>query len=120
MIASRQGRASSLSELPFRGGYDVYASLHLMQNDGMRTTLDIDEPVLQALKELARRQGRTAGAVASELIHRALSQPSGQAAGEATASRHGFRPFSSDAGAGGLAPRVTNEQVNRLRDEAGA
>jgi len=100
---------------------DVYASLHLMQNMDMRTTLDIDEPVLQALKELARRQGRTAGVVASELIHRALSQPSGQAAGAAATSRHGFRPFSVEAGgeAGALAPRVTNEQVNRLRDEAG-
>jgi hypothetical protein len=86
----------------------------------MRTTLDIDEPVLQALKELSRRQGRTAGAVASELIHRALSQPSGQASGAAAAGRHGFRPFSADAEAGALTPRVTNEQVNRLRDESGA
>ena len=86
----------------------------------MRTTLDIDEPVLQALKELARRQGRTAGAVASELIHRALSQPSAQAAGGAAVGRHGFRPFSPDPEAGASTPRVTNEQVNRLRDEAGA
>ena len=79
----------------------------------MRTTLDIDDPVLEALKELARRQGRTAGAVASELIHRALSQS--QVAGTPdTAARHGFRPF-----AAGLAdPRVTNERVNRLRDES--
>lgn len=86
----------------------------------MRTTLDIDEPVLQALKELARRQGRTAGVVASELIHRALSQPSAPAVGAPAAGRHGFRPFSADAEGGALAPRVTNEQVNRLRDEAGA
>jgi hypothetical protein len=86
----------------------------------MRTTLDIDEPVLQALKELARRQGRTAGAVASELIHRALSQPTGQAAGASAAGRHGFRPFAAESQAGLPGPRVTNEQVNRLRDEAGA
>lgn len=89
----------------------------------MRTTLDIDEPVLQALKELARRQGRTAGAVASELIHRAMSQPTGQAAGAPSAGRHGFRPFPVESdprtGAAGT-PQVTNEQVNRLRDEAGA
>jgi len=85
----------------------------------MRTTLDIDEPVLQALKELARRQGRTAGAVASELIHRALSQPSAQAAGS-VAGRHGFRPFAAEPESGATLPRVTNEQVNRLRDEAGA
>ena len=86
----------------------------------MRTTLDIDEPVLQALKELARRQDRTAGAVASELIHRALSQPAGQVVGAAAAGRYGFRPFSTDPGAGTLTPSVTNEQVNRLRDETGA
>ena len=83
----------------------------------MRTTLDIDEPVLQALKELARRQGRTAGAVASELIHRALSQPAPQVAGSTPAGRHGFRPFAAETPA---AARATNEQVNRLRDEAGA
>jgi hypothetical protein len=99
---------------------DVYASLHLMQNADMRTTLDIDEPVLQALKELARRQGRTAGAVASELIHRALSQPSGQPSSSTAAGRHGFRPFLAETQAGAPSPRVTNEQVNRLRDEAGA
>jgi len=86
----------------------------------MRTTLDIDEPVLQALKELARRQGRTAGAVASELIHRALSQPTGQVAGSPAAGRHGFRPFAAASEGGAAVPRVTNEQVNRLRDEAGA
>jgi hypothetical protein len=89
----------------------------------MRTTLDIDEPVLQALKELSRRQGRTAGAVASELIHRALSQPTAQAANGIPAGRHGFRPFATEpaasAAAGALVPRVTNEQVNRLRDEPG-
>jgi len=81
----------------------------------MRTTLDIDEPVLEALKELARRQGRTAGAVASELIHRALSQPPPVAGGAAASSRHGFRPFAAGAGDA----RVSNEMVNRLRDEAG-
>jgi hypothetical protein len=86
----------------------------------MRTTLDIDEPVLQALKELSRRQGRTAGAVASELIHRALSQPVGQVAGATVAGRHGFRPFSAASEGGASAARVTNEQVNRLRDDAGA
>ena len=88
----------------------------------MRTTLDIDEPVLQALKELARRQGRTAGAVASELIHRALSQPTAQAASTSSTGRHGFRPFTAESASGAgtpLTPRVTNEQVNRLRAETG-
>ena len=81
----------------------------------MRTTLDIDEPILEALKELARRQGRTAGAVASELIHRALSSPPPTATGQDAPTRHGFRPFPAGPGD----PRVSNEQVNRLREESG-
>jgi hypothetical protein len=79
----------------------------------MRTTLDIDEPVLHAVKELARRDGRTAGAVASDLIRRALSQ-------SATGVRehpgqYGFRPFPAAV----VDDRVTNDQVNRLRDDLG-
>ena len=81
----------------------------------MRTTLDNDEPVLEALKELARRQNRTAGAVASELIHRALSQPPAGATGSEAPARHGFRPFASTP----ADPRTSNEQVNRLREESG-
>ncbi len=80
----------------------------------MRTTLDIEEPLLHALKELARREGRTAGAVASDLIRRGLSQPVVTGVQEAP-GRYGFRPFAA-------APadhRVTNEQVNRLRDDLG-
>lgn len=80
----------------------------------MRTTLDIEDPVLQVVKELARREGRSAGAVASELIRRALSQPTIAGVQDA-APRHGFRPFSATAND----PRVTSEQVNRLRDELG-
>ena len=75
----------------------------------MRTTLDIDEDVLRAAKELARREKKTAGAVISELARRALTA-SPKAAREPKA-RHGFRPF----------PRrgsiVTNEQIDKLREE---
>lgn len=80
----------------------------------MRTTLDIEEPVLEALKELARREGRTAGALASELIRRGLSQPAVTGVQEAPA-RYGFRPFA----AAPADDRITNEQVNRLRDDLG-
>jgi hypothetical protein len=80
----------------------------------MRTTLDIEEPVLQVLKELARREGRTAGAVASELIRRGLSQPAVAGVQEAP-GRYGFRPFAATASD----PHVTNEQVDRLRDDLG-
>mgnify|MGYP003467935980 CR=1 FL=1 len=79
----------------------------------MRTTLDIDDPVLEAVKELARRQGSTAGRVASDLIRRALTQPVAGAPGPASAL--GFRPIPApDA-----SERVSNEQVNRLRDSLG-
>ena len=80
----------------------------------MRTTLDIEPPVLEALKNLARRQGRTAGAVASELIRKALTQPPATGVQEPPA-RYGFRPFGMSASD---AP-VTDEQVNRLRDAEG-
>ena len=38
----------------------------------MRTTLDLDDDVLQAAKELAALRGKTAGQIASELMRRAL------------------------------------------------
>lgn len=84
----------------------------------MRTTLDIDEDVLLAAKELARRQNLSAGRVVSQLLRRVLT---GQA-GQAKASKHsgpgsepvaGFRPFPE----GGSV--VTNDAVNRLRDAEG-
>ena len=43
----------------------------------MRTTLDIDEDILQAAKELARAENKTAGQVLSELARRGLTQPRG-------------------------------------------
>jgi hypothetical protein len=80
----------------------------------MRTTLDIEESLLHALKELARREGRTAGAVASDLIRRGLSQPAVPGVQEAP-GKYGFRPFAANPND----HRVTNDQVNRLRDEEG-
>lgn len=80
----------------------------------MRTTLDIDDPVLDAVKEIARREGRSAGSIASDLIRRALAQPVVAAVREPPA-RHGFRPFPATD----TEDRVTNEQVNRLRDDLG-
>jgi len=77
----------------------------------MRTTLDIDDDVLRAAKELARREKKTAGEVISELVRRALgASPVGQSAKEPKAV-HGFRPF----------PRrgriVTNEVIDTLRED---
>jgi len=39
----------------------------------MRTTLDIEEDVLQAAKELARQEGSTTGQVISKLARRGLT-----------------------------------------------
>ena len=77
----------------------------------MRTTLDIDDDVLIAAKELAAAQGSTAGKVLSELARRGLTPA---AAGPAT-TRNGV-PVLTPRAPG--APRVTMHQVNRLRDEA--
>lgn len=80
----------------------------------MRTTLDIDEDVLNAAKELARLERQSAGQVVSRLLRKVLTgQPNGLAAGIDTQPVAGFRPF----GPGGRI--VTNEQVNRLRDQEG-
>ena len=77
----------------------------------MRTTLDIDDDVLRAAKELARRERKTAGAMISELARRALgASPAGPSAKNPQAL-HGFRPF----------PRrgriVTNELIDKLRED---
>ena len=75
----------------------------------MRTTLDIDEDVLRAAKELARREKKSAGAVISELTRRALTAPPRVAREPKTL--HGFRPFPRRGGI------VTNEQIDKLREE---
>lgn len=41
----------------------------------MRTTLDIDDDILQAAKELARAENKTAGQVLSELARKGLTRP---------------------------------------------
>jgi hypothetical protein len=82
----------------------------------MRTTLEIEDDVLIAAKELARRGGTTAGRVISDLVRQALTQSAGSTANSARepATAYGFRPFPSRGGV------VSNEQVDKLRDEEGA
>lgn len=76
----------------------------------MRTTLDIDDDVLAAAKERARREGKTAGQVVSEMARRGLTQPPAAVAEEARAV-YGFRAFPPR---GAL---VTNERIDRLRED---
>jgi len=75
----------------------------------MRTTLDIADDVLQAAKERARREGKTAGEVISDLARRALTAPSGTVESDGPRSRHGFRPFT------GRRTIVNNELIDKLR-----
>lgn len=76
----------------------------------MRTTLDIDEDVLVAAKERARRENKTAGQVVSELLRQALTAPPPASVREPKAV-YGFKPF---ARRGGI---VTNELIDQLRNE---
>jgi len=82
----------------------------------MRTTLDIDDDLLAAAKEIARRERSTAGQVISRLLRHSLTGAVPTAAG--SRSRRGgvagFVPFPARPGV-----VVTNEQVNRLRETEG-
>lgn len=75
----------------------------------MRITLDIDDDLLQAAKELARRQRKTAGAVILELAREALTASPG--AVRKPKAAHGFRPFPTR---GGL---VTDDTIDKLRND---
>lgn len=76
----------------------------------MRTTLDIEEDVLHAAKELARREKKTAGQVISALARKGLSEPSAMTANEPK-TIYGFRPFPKEGRI------VTNELINKLRED---
>jgi hypothetical protein len=74
----------------------------------VRTTLDVDDDVLQAAKEIAANRGTTAGRVLSDLARKAL------APGRSPRIRNGV-PLMPRRRRG--QPRPTMESVNRLRDE---
>ena len=79
-----------------------------MRDDpGVRTTLDIDADVLQAVKELAEVRGVTAGQALSALIRQALTpdRPSRARNGIPVLPRRSPK-----------APRPTMKLVNELRD----
>jgi len=81
----------------------------------MRTTLDIDDDVLAAAKELAHRENSSAGRIVSRLLRDVLTQGAIRADAKSRAGKQvgGFRPLP----AGNRV--VTNEQVNALRDAEG-
>jgi len=77
----------------------------------MRTTLDIADDVLQAAKERARREKKTAGEVISELARAALTASPHPSARQVKKALYGFRPFPKRGRI------VTNEMVDLLRQE---
>jgi len=74
----------------------------------MRTTLEIDDDVLQAAKDLAANRRTTAGKVLSDLARQAL-EPRRRPAVRNGAPLLRRRPAGS--------PKPTLDLVNRLRDE---
>jgi hypothetical protein len=75
----------------------------------MRTTLDIDDDVLQAAKEIAATQGVSMGKAVSDLVRKALSP-----ARPKVTIRNGV-PLLPPRAPG--SPPLTMEMVNKLRDE---
>lgn len=78
----------------------------------MRTTLEIDDDVLNAAKRIARRMRTTAGAVISDLARRALAEPASSSALRASKAKasYGFAALP----ARGVV--VTDDLINRIRE----
>ncbi len=82
----------------------------------MRTTLNIDDDLLLAVREVARRESKSAGVVVSDLLRQSLArgeQDHPEDRTERPAAEFGFRPFPKRGGI------VTNELIDRLREEIG-
>lgn len=83
----------------------------------MRTTLNVADDVLFAVKERARREKRSAGEVLSDLARDALTGGTGDrrrgAADEVAEpdSFYGFEPLPHRG------PAVSNELIDRLRED---
>ncbi len=77
----------------------------------MRTTLNLDDDVLLAAKDRARRDGRTVGEVISELARTALTAPRSGPSGPSGQPSHGFHPLPSRG------PVVSNAVIDGLRED---
>lgn len=90
----------------------------MFTDNPMRTTLDIDDDLLAAAKEIARRESSTAGQVISRLLRHSLTGAGSEVGTARSRSRRagvaGFVPFPARPGV-----LVTNEQVDRLREAEG-
>ena len=82
----------------------------------MRTTLNIDDDLLIAVKEVARRESKSAGAVISDMLRQLLAATGREGLESRTeepGAEFGFRPFPKRGGV------VTNQLIDRLRQEMG-
>jgi hypothetical protein len=81
----------------------------------MRTTLDIDDDILSASKELAKAAGKTAGQIISELARKALTAPSASAMYRVEQPRaiYGIQPLPHRGGV------VTSEMVRKFMEDEG-
>jgi hypothetical protein len=77
--------------------------------------MDIDDDLLAAAKEIARREHSSAGQVVSRLLRSALTgaSPAAMKQSDPVIAVGGFRPFASRG------KPVTNEHIDRLRDDEG-
>lgn len=75
----------------------------------MRTTLNLEDDVAEAARALARIEGRSLGAVVSELVRRGLAPRADRLGGE----EHGFPVFRVAPDA----PPITDAMVEAALDE---
>ena len=76
----------------------------------MRTTLDIENHILLAAKELAKREKKTIGQMISDFARRGLTSETTPGTREPKAV-YGFRPFPKEGRV------VSNRLINKLRDD---
>lgn len=77
----------------------------------MRTTLDIDDDVLAAARDRAKREKKSIGEVISELARAALVAPPQALSVREPKALYGVRPFPKRGGI------VTNELIDKLRED---
>lgn len=77
----------------------------------MRTTIRIDDDVLLAVQERARREKRSAGQVISQLVRQALTGHGRQPDDRPSAGQHGFQPLPHRGAA------ISNALIDRLRED---
>ncbi len=79
----------------------------------MRTTISLDDDVLLAVKERARREKRTAGEVLSDLARQALTGRITTDVDRPDDNFYGFAPLPHRGAA------VSNDLIDRIREEEG-